>query len=268
MSTDITTSEDTETRLITMRERLANDAKEALEIETGGTKFFGLKNGILSWADVEIPNNEIVVIILASVFENAYYPNQYNSEKTTPPVCFAISKFEKELTPHENVKELGQEMAPSCGECPMNQYDTARNGPGKACKNSRRLAVITAGVMNETRLMLNEEKSAYDVANIGFIRIPVTSVKAYSDFTKKIAASKSLPTWAVVTRIKVLPDPKTSFRVEFTPLLELPNDMLLFMPDLVDAAAREISFGYEVESAEEEAPQKRARPSTSVKGKF
>ena len=138
------------TRVNTWEEDLAKQAESYAEQEASafsGGQFFSTRSGILSFDGTTMPNNEIAVIILDGVMENVLYEDAFDPDNPTSPTCFAFGRNEKEMTPHEAVTVPQCE---TCAACPKNQWGTSvrqdgRAGRGKACRNTRRLAMIVAG---------------------------------------------------------------------------------------------------------------------------
>jgi hypothetical protein len=99
-------------------------------------------------------------------------------------------------------------QAKLCSECPHDKFKTAANGKGKACRESRRLSLLSAA----------DAKDADAVANgtVGYLRVPVTSVKGFASYVQGVTSATDLPLFCAVTRVSVVPDPKVQVRVNFT----------------------------------------------------
>jgi hypothetical protein len=78
------------------------------------------------------------VVIVDFVSTNLFYDRPYNKDKPVPPACFAIGSEPSMLIPSENSPNV---QSTTCATCPMNQFGSSPNGRGKACKNTRVLAV-------------------------------------------------------------------------------------------------------------------------------
>lgn len=78
---------------------------------------------------------ELVIVDFTS--KNAFYEGAYDPKKIVPPACFAIGDDVRKMVPSKNAPIV---QSADCGTCPMNQFGSA--GAGKACKNSRLLAVL------------------------------------------------------------------------------------------------------------------------------
>lgn len=176
-------------------EELAALAASAAEKEAnagGGGNYLSFKGGSLTYKEAEVPDNTIDIVILHHVFENSFYEGRFNPNDPKSPECFAIGEDEKELAPHEDAEGAVSE---SCVGCPNNEWGSASEGRGKACKNVRRVAFILA----------EDLETGVEAAEPTFFRPPVTSVKVWANYIKKLAADKKAPL-QVVTRLTVVPD--------------------------------------------------------------
>lgn len=191
---------------------LANWEKEleadALEVsgkeKMPGGNFLSIKGGVMSLAKQVIKGNEIDVVVVASVFENAYYTGDYDPDSPASPKCFAFGITEEELKPHETVLE---KQHAQCAGCAMNAFGTSEKGKGKACKNVRRLALVHADSLKDKNGIANAE--------VVYFKVPVTSTKEWATYVKGLANTLKRPPFGVVTTIKVEPDPKVQVRVRF-----------------------------------------------------
>jgi hypothetical protein len=248
--------------IATWDEELAKAAEQAAEMEAnaGGGQFFSTRGGILSWQDAPLPNNEMAVVVLDTIFENVFYEGDYDPEVPQGPTCFAFGRDEKELAPHSAVIELGwAQSLDGCHTCENNEWGSANKGKGKACRNTRRLAMIPAGNFDrDGKLELFEDEDHYASTAIGFMKLPVTSVKGYASFVKQVAGALKRPPFGIVTRVSVVPDPKTQFKVLFEPIMSLPDDIMGAVMQRVEEAKTVIDFPYQLEE-EESAPPPRAK---------
>jgi hypothetical protein len=96
-------------------------------------KHFELPDGRRSPGPIEM-------IVVDFVSMNRFYEGAYDSKNITPPACFAIGLNPSTLAPSDNSPD---KQSDTCAPCPMNQFGSAANGRGgKACANTRRLAVL------------------------------------------------------------------------------------------------------------------------------
>ena len=213
-------------------ERMAADAAAAasMEASAGGGEFFSTQGGQLRFAGAPMPGNQIAAVVLDSILENVFYEGRFDPDNPSSPVCYAYGTDEREMGPHTNVIAAHNHQHETCIGCPQNEWGSADTGRGKACRNTRRLALIPAGTFNNAGAGPVYEPLADPAeiarAGVAFLKLPVTSVKAYANWVRGLAATLKRPPYAVVARIRVLPDPQTQFRIEVTALIPVPDDWL------------------------------------------
>lgn len=124
----------------------------------------------------------VQMVIVDFMSSNAFYEGSYDPNNISPPACFAIGSKPTMLVPSNNspVKQ-----ADACSACPMNQFGSAGNG--KACKNSRVLAVLPPGATADTPLWI--------------LKVSPTALKAFDAYVTQVARQFHLPPVAVVTEI-------------------------------------------------------------------
>jgi hypothetical protein len=266
------------TALVKWDEELAKQAEVAagMEANTGGGQFFSLKSGILAWQDAPLPNNQMAVVVLDSILENVYYEGKYDPDTPQGPVCFAFGREEKTLAPHELVIEGGNQMCGAsglCSGCEMNEWGSSDVGRGKACRNTRRLALIPAGTFNQAgKFELFDDEEHFASTAIGFMKLPVTSVKGYASFVKQVAGALRRPPFGIVTKVKVVPDPKSQFKVLFEPIMNLPDELMSVIMQRHEEAKSTIDFPYQPNDEEQAPPPKRGsraaqKPAAKARGR-
>ena len=242
-------------------EELAQQAAIAAEMEanTGGGQFFSVRGGQLSWQDSPLPGNEMAVIILDSIFETVYYEGAYDPDTPQAPTAFAFGRDEKELRWHENSDpEFAGEL---CSESWTTEWGSADTGKGKAARETRRLAMIPAGTLDRNGdLELFEELEHFEKTTAGFMKLPVTSVKGYANFVKQVAGALKRPPFGIVTRVSVVPDAKTQFKVVFEPLEKVDDKLMPIIMQRREEVMEVIDFPYQTdEEAEAPAPKRGAK---------
>lgn len=252
------------TEIVKWDEELEKQAEIAagMEANAGGGQFFSMKAGVLSWQDAPLPNNQMAVIILDSILENVFYEGEYSPDNPQGPICFAFGRDDKTIAPHKVVFENGTQQCTVCVDCPMNEWGSADKGRGKACRNTRRLAMIPAGTFKtDGKFELFDDVEHLSSAGIGFMKLPVTSVKGYASFVKQVAGALRRPPFGIATKVKVVPDAKTQFRVLFEPLLKLPDEVMGTIMQRYEEAKAVIDFPYRIgdEDGETPLPPKRGR---------
>lgn len=247
------------TAVVKWDEELAKQAEVAagMEDSTASGQFFSLKGGILQWNDAPLQGNQMAVVILDSILENVFYEGKYDPETPQGPTCFAFGRNETELKPHQIVVEASNQQHDFCSGCEMNEWGSADTGRGKACRNTRRLAMIPAGTFNQAgKFELVDDEEHYATAAVGFMKLPVTSVKGYAAFVKQVAGALKRPPFGIVTKVKVVPDPKSQFKVVFEPIMSLPDELMGAIMKRHEEAVSIIDFPY-TPNEEVEAPPKR-----------
>jgi hypothetical protein len=249
-------------------EELAKQADLASKQEeaSAGGQFFSTRGGTLSWGDAPLPNNQMAVIILDGVLENVYYEGRYDPDTPQGPTCFAFGRDEKDMAPHIIVSDAGQAQSlDGCANCEHNEFGTADTGRGKACRNTRRLAMIPAGTLNNRGDFELFDEDHFEDATIGYMKLPVTSVKGYASFVKQVAATLRRPPHGIIAKVRVVPDPKTQFKVVFEAIENVPNDVLGIIMKRHEEAKSSIDFPYQLDDPEEKPVKRKAGKPTPAK---
>jgi hypothetical protein len=98
----------------------------------------------------------------------------------------------------------------------MNKFGSAVVGKGKACREYRRLALISAN-----------ELTAEEVpeATIGVFKVAPTSGKTFGEYVRSVAEVHKRPLWSVITTLTVMPDPVRQISVSFKPAAHLTQEV-------------------------------------------
>jgi len=170
-----------------IEKQMAADARNEYDSEkTGGG---GLQIGIRGSEfrmNGEDLGDEMDVVVVATAYEHAWYDSAYNPDDPQPPACFAIGEDEDDLAPHA---DSPNPQADSCADCELNEWGSSETGRGKACKNSRRLALLAAG---EDGIALGEMPT---------IKVPPASLRNYSGYAKRSTKTTGRPTYGLITKI-------------------------------------------------------------------
>jgi hypothetical protein len=232
--------------VVKWEDRLAKYAKDAVDQEASVAtgQFISTRAGQLSYQGNPIKDNTLDVVVADGILENCYYEGEFDAKNPAPPVCYAFGRDDKEMKPHE---KSTKKQAESCADCPQNVFGSAERGEGKACKNTRRLALLPT--TNMTPDGLKKMEAAY-------IKVPVTSVKGWAAYTRGIAALRHRPPFGVVTRLKTEPDQKNQFRMTFEHVSDLPESLLPVAMDRHEELKEAIGFPYA--PPQENAPKRTA----------
>lgn len=231
------------TSVVNWEEKLASYAQEAVKDEAIAGTWLSVKAGRLSIEKTPVANNVLDCIVVASAYENALYEGKFDPNNPKPPVCYAINVDEDSMVPHEKSLEP---QAASCAECPHNEWGSAAESRGKACKNIRRLALLPPDAVTDAEKIKATEAL--------FLKLPVLSVRNWALYVNNVAAEFKRPPFAVVTQIGTVPDAKAQFKVTFKTGYRIADPVLL--EALVARHAREcetIDFPYTTEAQKPEA---------------
>ena len=254
----------TGTQVAKWDEELARQAELAAKMEAnaGGGQFFTTKGGVLAWQDAPMPGNQMAVVILDHIMENVYYEGAFDPDNPSSPTCFAFGRDDAKMTPHQTVVDAGNAQygaAKLCQGCPMNEFGTAIVGKGKACKNTRRLAMIPAGQFDQRgRFQLTNDEEHFETTTVGFMKLPVTSVKGYAGFVKQVAGALRRPPHGIITKVHVKPDPKNQYVVLFEPIQNVPDNLMAAVMKRHEEVKSVIEFPYQLGDGEEK-PKKPAK---------
>lgn len=187
---------------------LAEQAKQAAAAERPSLSKISLKSGVMSYGGQAVKNNALDCIVLVATYRNTFYKGRFDPNNIKNPNCFALSETDDGMVPDPVVTDP---VSASCDGCPNREWGSDLNGGrGKACKESRRLVLLPASVLND-----EDPIKAIKTGELAILDLPVTSVKHYSNYVNVLAASIGLPIWACVTEVSVRPNAKTQFEVNF-----------------------------------------------------
>lgn len=261
------------TEIINWDEELALQAGASAKMEesTSTGAMFSIKSGVLSWNDSPVENNQMAVIITDAILENVAYEAEFDIDNPAPPRCFAFGRDVIEMKPHASVFEKGQQVNDVCAGCEYNKFGTADKGKGKKCRNIRRLALIPAGKLDGNgKFTMEKSEDAFADATMGFMKLPVTSTTAFAAYVKTLAGAMRRPPHGVFTKIKVVPDAKSQFKVTFEPLGLVPNNLMGAVMGRHKEAVLSIEQPYNLDFEADEAPARGKKPAAKkapIKGK-
>lgn len=249
------------TAVVAWQDQMSAAAKKQAAVEkvTGSFRTISTRGGILSVDDNALPDNELRAVVVCSAHENQYYEGAFNPNQLSVPVCFCISEDGENMYPHaDSQTPQCSEAEGGCAACWANEMGSAETGRGKACKNIRRLMLVTEDAL--------ESAEALEEAEVRLCKVPVTSANNWAKFVNRIADEMDRPSWGVIVLIKLVPDAKTQFKMQFV-FEELINfDQPLFdaMQSKIAEVSKDIVAPYAVPSDEPEA-QSRGRNKRSAK---
>lgn len=237
--------ENTEVQAVDWEAQMAAEANAVAKTERVSANRINFQSGVMTYMDQALPDNELDCIIVASAWENVYYVDRWKAGVVKPPACFALGIPHSDGTPptmipHEDVPEP---QADGCKSCPKFEWGSdPEGGRGKACKEKRRLAVLPAPSSAED----------LDGSDMALMTIPVMSVKNWAAYVNQLAATMQRPTWGVLTKVKLVPDAKSQFKVTFEALELLAGDYLPHVHARIDSAVNALMTPYEMSPQEDE----------------
>ncbi len=193
---------------------------------------------VLMRPDGDGPRNSIELVILKANphLSKIWYENGYVEGSNAPPDCSAANG----LKPDAGVPKPQHTV---CATCPKNQWGSdPRGGKGKACGDSRRLAVVPLqDIPNES------------LGGPLLLRVPAASLQDLAAFSNQMQA-KGYPYYSIGVRIAF--DAKESFpKFEFgaiRPLSDAEADIVIGLQK-TEAVARVVSEPSPAETAQAQA---------------
>jgi hypothetical protein len=190
-STSVAVKKPSSSALVSIKEQMALDLAALAEktapasgntIQCSQDKMFTLPNGTKTAGPIDL-------VIVDFCTQHTLYPGAFDPKNIVPPICFAIGSNPSAMVPSKNSPEL---QSDACGACPMNQYESAAVGKGKACKNSRKLAVLPP------------DASADDP--IWILNVSPTALKGFDAFVSSVARQFVVPPYGVVVSVSFDPN--------------------------------------------------------------
>lgn len=173
-STNIVSIQDTlRAQAAAMTERVSAPSGNAIRVTQD--KQFQLPDGTKTPGPLEL-------VIIDFVSKNAFYEGSYDPKNIAPPACFSIGSVPIKMVPSANAPEP---QSDTCATCPMNQFGSA--GAGKACKNSRVLAVLPPDADANTPIWT--------------LTTSPTAIKNFDGYVSGVARTFQMPPISVITTV-------------------------------------------------------------------
>lgn len=197
----------------------------------------------------KLPNGQEVDTIEAIVVDfsaaNMYYAAAYDRNNITPPDCFALGLEPAVLTPSDSAPD---KQAESCAGCWANQFGSS--GKGKACTNTRLLALLPTDADAETPMMV--------------LKVSPTGLRAFDGHVSSVVRSYSMPVRGVVTEISFSPDQEYA-TMRFRAIGPAPKDLVLLAQSRKDEAQARLLTEPDVSAAAVVAAPKSRKPAAGKK---
>ena len=91
----------------------------------------------------DMPALDVVIIAARPTISKVMYPGLYNPKENGAPVCASIDSESPDF-PTQVVDPATGKCCQGCRSCYFNQFGSAKQGAGKACKDYKRLVVMLA----------------------------------------------------------------------------------------------------------------------------
>lgn len=232
-----------ETGIVSWEEMMKDEAKEVAKTERPSVTRISLQSGVMTFNDTPVPDNELTCIVADVIHEQVYYDKDYEPGVVNPPACFAYGEVGQDLRAHEAVPERDWEGWGTCNGCIMDAWRKPP-GKGKPCGERRKLAILP---------WLDNVKE-YANAEIAILSLPVMSVRNWASYVNGLSANFQRPSWGMLTKILVKPDPKSQFRVHFEPVEPLTDEYIAATHARKDVCRSTLMVPYDLSPQNEEAP--------------
>lgn len=141
-----------------------------------------------------LPNGQKVdgpleLVVVDFVSRNKFYDRPFDQNNPVAPACFAIGLEPKQMVPSDSSPE---KQSDDCASCPLNQFKSSSNGKGKACKNTRYLAVLPPDATEDEELW--------------FLEVSPTGLKSFDGFVNSTMRTFQMPPISVVVDVDFDPN--------------------------------------------------------------
>lgn len=193
--------------------------------------------------------NELQVIILAAQFERSYYPGAFTPGEAVVPSCYSRDN----IAPAE---EAAYQQSDECKGCRWNEFETAREGTGKACKEGLKLAMVAA-----------ETAGGEGTPVIAQARLSVLNAKAIRQDLNGIQAQPNIDhTVQAVCTLKVVPDQRSQYKASLIFDGYTPADVVDKLVGLIEPAVELLNEPYPASMAlDPKEAEAKSKPKRTVK---
>jgi len=152
----------------------------------GGANFISIRGGSFTYQEADL-GEEIEVVVLDFVNVKDYYDSPWDQDNPSSPACWSVS-YDKpsEMVPSEYSPVV---QAEACAGCWANEFGSADRGKGKACRDGRRMAVISKDQLDD----------AVEDIEIALLKAGPSSCPNFDKYIKGLAKVAKRPCYGVVT---------------------------------------------------------------------
>lgn len=210
--------------------------KQADKLPAGGSDFLSFKGGAITLGGSPI-DNPMRAVVLDFQAERAYYSGPYVPDRKESPDCYSFDGSE----PHEKARN---KQSDRCATCEHNQFGSAANGRGKACKEGMRAVFMSA-----------DDVEHADEAKLVQGRLSVTNSRTFDRFVRAIGDS---PTWRHIIALSNKTHPTNQYEVGIKVESQIDEELLDGVSARVSDAEAMLSAPYpEFEEAPPAKPQRK-----------
>ena len=170
------------------------EAKEIADsIGAPSSNVINIQDKVFKLPDGQLLEAPLDVIIVDHISKNLFYEGAWDPKNPEGPICWAINRTITDLTPSPTVPQA--QTKGDCEKCPMNEWGS--NGDGKACKNTRALAVLLPSVGEGTQLYT--------------LNVSPTAIKSFDGYVSAILKMYKSSPIKVITEITFHPEKRWAY---------------------------------------------------------
>lgn len=239
---------------LTMTDRLkamaVRQREEVAKAPAATGNMISFRGGSMTLNDRPL-GNALPIILLAAQFERSYYPGAFNPGEAVVPSCYSRDN----ITPHESAAFPQNE---TCKDCQWNQFETAREGTGKGCKEGLKLAVVHAEQVADPKQTPVIAQCRLSVLNAKLVRQDLQGVLANPNIDHSVQA---------VLTLTCVPDAKSQYKAGLVFEGYSPADVVERLEPLLEQAELLLQESYPASMAidPKEAAAKSGKSARAVK---
>jgi len=176
-------------------ELAAEAAEIADSIGAPSSNVINIQDKVFKLPDGQIIQEPLDIIIVDHISKNFFYEGAWDPKNPEGPICWAINRVLSHLSPSKGVPEA--QTKGDCEKCPMNEWGS--DGDGKACKNTRALAVLLPNIGEGTQLYT--------------LNVSPTAIKSFDGYVNAVLKMYKSPPIKVITEVSFHPDKRWAYPV-------------------------------------------------------